>query len=147
VAAWPNPDLDWNPLVAEWFELVGAAHPRPSPAVAAVAGRWATEFNDWIKAGRDVPIAMLHEAEEATGAPREIIREAARRRGMRGKLLYWQRVYGQPYPGTRVIQLPMAVGGQLHRRSSATDAASDSGRPVSQRPGAPLRSFTTSRAS
>ena len=99
MAAWPNPDPGWNPLVAQWFELVGRAHPRPTPAVAAVAGRWAAEFSGWIKAGRDVPIAMLHEAEEATGAPREIIREAGRRgNGMRGKLLYWQRVYGQPYP-------------------------------------------------
>jgi hypothetical protein len=101
VAAWPDPDPAWNPLAQQWFELVGAAHPRPTPAVEAAARRWAAEFSAWIEAGRSIPIPMLHEAEEATGAPWEIIREAKRRGdGMRGKLLYWQRVYGQPYPRT-----------------------------------------------
>jgi hypothetical protein len=101
VAAWPNPDPAWNPLAAQWFELVGAVHPRPTSTAAAVARRWASEFSAWIKDGRDIPIPMLHEAEEATGAHREIVREAGHRTGgVRGKIVYWQRVYGQPYPGT-----------------------------------------------
>jgi hypothetical protein len=101
VAVWPNANPSWNPLAQQWFELVGAAHPHPTPAAEAVARRWASEFSAWIEDGRVIPIPMLHEAEEATGAPREIIREAGRRGdGMRGKLLYWQKVYGQPYPGT-----------------------------------------------
>lgn len=101
MAAWPDPGPEWNPLVREWFELVGAAHPRPTAAVAAVAAGWATEFNNWINAGRDVPIAMFHEAMEATGAPQAIWRASDRRSGAAiGKLLYWQKVYGQPYPGT-----------------------------------------------
>lgn len=101
MAAWPDPDPAWNALAREWFELVGAAHPHPTPAVASAARSWASEFDGWLKAGRPIPIPMLHEAEEATGAPREIARESERRGdGMRGKLLYWQKVYGVPYPGT-----------------------------------------------
>lgn len=101
MAGWPDPDPAWNPLAAQWFELVGAAHPRPTPAVASVARRWAAEFSAWIKAGRAIPIPMLHEAEDATGAPRDIQRYSdCHGNGMRGKLIYWQKLYGQPYPRT-----------------------------------------------
>jgi hypothetical protein len=99
VAAWPDPDAAWNPLVREWFELVGAVHPRPTPAVAAVGARWAAEFDGWIKAGRDVPIGLWLEANEATGARQEISRDAKHAAAM-GKLLYWSKVYGEPYPET-----------------------------------------------
>ena len=97
----PNP---WGtcpavtPLVAEWWEWLGRVQPRPTPTACAEAVKGARVLDDWVRAGRAVPIPLLQEVEQAIGVHDLKVEDAS---GVRSKLIYWSKVYPNcVYPHT-----------------------------------------------